>query len=354
MNKKVFTVLAAIIISLAVCTPVSAHEPGLASMDDGYHIYSSNPSYFSEEGLAALDNKALNIAIKSSTEVLFAINEYVDNDTIEYAENFYTNASGNENGILFLVTKDYWYVHCAGNTGEIFSEVDKDKIWDEYNKAKTYYDGVDAYLNIVSDKLADIKPPSYGDGSRLIDTADVLTDDEQWVLKAYFTRIADRYDFDIASVIVSSFEGMSADEYADSLYENCNFGRGDTKDGILLVANIETKQWATYAYGRGEAAFTEAGQKYMYDTYGPILDAKRYAEALNSYAGLCDRFLTQAESGVPFNAENLPVIPQEKILPRLVDDADILTDGQEKDLLNKLDAVSEDKGCDVAVVTVYS
>ena len=48
------------------------------------------------------------------------------------------------------------------------------------------------------------------------------------------------------------------------------------------------------------------------------------------------------------------LIPDEHQLPRLVDDADILTDSEEKQLLAKLDEISERQDFDVAVVTVES
>ena len=47
-------------------------------------------------------------------------------------------------------------------------------------------------------------------------------------------------------------------------------------------------------------------------------------------------------------------IPEERLLPRLVDDADLLTDSEESVLLSLLDDVSTQQQCDVAVVTVDS
>lgn len=41
-------------------------------------------------------------------------------------------------------------------------------------------------------------------------------------------------------------------------------------------------------------------------------------------------------------------------LPLLVDDADLLTDREEKSLNSKLERISEDQECEVAIVTVYS
>lgn len=48
------------------------------------------------------------------------------------------------------------------------------------------------------------------------------------------------------------------------------------------------------------------------------------------------------------------VIPEERMLPRLVDDADLLTDSEEEEIGALLDEISERQQFDVAVVTVYS
>ena len=46
-------------------------------------------------------------------------------------------------------------------------------------------------------------------------------------------------------------------------------------------------------------------------------------------------------------------IPSERLLPRLVDEADILTDYEEAELISKLDSVSEELQFDVVIATVY-
>lgn len=45
-------------------------------------------------------------------------------------------------------------------------------------------------------------------------------------------------------------------------------------------------------------------------------------------------------------------IPEERQLPRLVDDADLLSDSEEEQLLTRLDQISEQQKCDVAIVTI--
>lgn len=62
-------------------------------------------------------------------------------------------------------------------------------------------------------------------------------------------------------------------------------------------------------------------------------------------------FVLCAVQGVNVNAEEIPDTRQ---LPRLVDNADILTDSEEETLNDTLDEISEKQKCDVAVVTVNS
>ncbi|HHU53113.1 MAG TPA: TPM domain-containing protein [Clostridiaceae bacterium] len=56
---------------------------------------------------------------------------------------------------------------------------------------------------------------------------------------------------------------------------------------------------------------------------------------------------------IPFNVD-AQMIPDERLLPRLVDNADLLTNSEEEKLLDKLDSISEKHQTDVAIVTVYS
>lgn len=53
-------------------------------------------------------------------------------------------------------------------------------------------------------------------------------------------------------------------------------------------------------------------------------------------------------------AQSETAIPEEKLLPRLTDEADILSDTEEEKLLKNLDEVSERQKCDVVIATVAS
>ena len=63
-------------------------------------------------------------------------------------------------------------------------------------------------------------------------------------------------------------------------------------------------------------------------------------------------FLSLALLLFPLCAANAQTIPEERQMPRLVDDADLLDSTEEILLEEKLDEISERQQCDIAVVTV--
>lgn len=65
-------------------------------------------------------------------------------------------------------------------------------------------------------------------------------------------------------------------------------------------------------------------------------------------------FSVSADGLIPDEYYNANKVPDQRLQPRLVDAADILSDSEESRLLDKLDRISDAKGVDVVVLTVYS
>ena len=80
---------------------------------------------------------------------------------------------------------------------------------------------------------------------------------------------------------------------------------------------------------------------------------KKFFAALAAAAVMALSSLT-AFAAIPDEYYNSRTIPDERLKPRLVDDADILSDSEENKLLKKLDSISESYQIDVAVVTIDS
>ena len=145
---------------------------------------------------------------------------------------------------------------------------------------------------------------------RVNDLADLLTDREEEALLQKLDEISQRQRMDVTVVTVKDLDGYaSAAEYADAVYEYCRYGYGAEKDGLLLLISMEDRDWAVSTCGYGITAFTDAGIDYISKQIKSDLSDGNYAAAFDTYASLCDEFITQARSGSPFDKGNLPREP---------------------------------------------
>ncbi len=144
---------------------------------------------------------------------------------------------------------------------------------------------------------------------RLVDEAELLTEEESRSLEERLDELSEKYQCDIAIVTTEDTEGKSAAAYADDFYDYNGYGMGEGDDGILLLVDMGDREWAMSTYGFGITAFTDRGQKYLSDKFLPYLTDGDYMEAFTVYADLCGDFLKQAKNGEPFGEGNLPREP---------------------------------------------
>ncbi len=145
--------------------------------------------------------------------------------------------------------------------------------------------------------------------SRVVDRADLLTQREETDLLNVLDEISERQQVDIVVVTVDSLNGKSAMAYADDFYDDNGYGFGADHDGILLLVSMEKRDYWITTTGYGISAFTDAGIDYMEEMFVPALSDGAYARAFETYAELCDDFLTQAKTGRPYDRGNLPKAP---------------------------------------------
>ena len=183
---------------------------------------------------------------------------------------------------------------------------------------------------------------------RLVDEADLLSNSEEDDLCEKLDNISDEYKCDVVVATVNDLDGKSATAYADDFFDYSGYGYGNSADGILLLISIDDRDWAISTAGDGIYAFTDAGLDYMKGKFKPYLSDNEFYEAFDCFADLCDKFLLQAETGKPYDKGNMPLNNP----PRLVDEADLLSNSEEDDLRKKLDNISDEYKCDVVVATV--
>lgn len=144
---------------------------------------------------------------------------------------------------------------------------------------------------------------------RVIDMADLLSESEETALIEELDEISLRQNMDVVVATTDDLQGYSVQDYADLFYEQCNFGYGENKDGLLLLISMEDRDWYISTCGYGITAFTDAGIQYIGEQMTPDLSDADYADAFHTYAILCDDFITKAKDGEPYDNNDLPKEP---------------------------------------------
>lgn len=144
---------------------------------------------------------------------------------------------------------------------------------------------------------------------RLVDQADLLSDDEERELLSKLDEISERQQVDLVVVTRKSLKGKSPMEYADDYYDQKGYGFGDEKDGILFLLSMEERDWYISTKGFGITAVTDAGLEYMSEQFLDDLKEGEYASAFTTFAEQCDDYVTQARTGSSYDVGNLPKEP---------------------------------------------
>lgn len=126
--------------------------------------------------------------------------------------------------------------------------------------------------------------------------------------------------------------------------------------GLEPLITSEQKELLWNAYDEG-STYYDGIYNYLEQTEKLFADNLTPAGAgqTDAQTGTQSDAQTNAQTGEQGDAQTpAQMIPEERQLPRLVDDANLLSDSEEQELLAKLDEISERQQMDVAVVTVDS
>ena len=141
---------------------------------------------------------------------------------------------------------------------------------------------------------------------RLIDYAELLDDTEYTELESKLDRISEEYDCDVAVITEDSIDGEDEVAYADDFFDYNDYGMGEDKSGVLFLITMSERKWCISTHGAAIDIFTDRGQEYISGEIKPSLSAGDYYEAFDTFADLCEQFIIQAESGEPYDVDNMP------------------------------------------------
>ena len=151
-----------------------------------------------------------------------------------------------------------------------------------------------------------------GHPSRVIDYADLLTDEEEAALEKRLGDISDSRNFDIVVATTDDAEGKTAMEYADDLFDYGGYGMGESGiDGILMLIDMDNRDIWISTKGRGIDTFSDSDIQSVIDTFYDYVKNGDYYNA-------CDTFISTVSGRFDDDAydeyyESLSGIEQYKI-----------------------------------------
>ena len=183
-----------------------------------------------------------------------------------------------------------------------------------------------------------------------------LSDSELYELNNYAAGIENESGYALIFCIISDNGGMSNAEFAEEAY----YSYTDSENAVVFVHNETEKVYNYYIAGDENGAFSDAvidAMKTAYDTnesyYGGIMGFYAAAEtALDTpvyeTAPIGGNAVTNAPGSYVTEFEKV-----ERTLPLVVDQANIIPDDVEAELLARCEKIAEEYEMEVAIHTTY-
>lgn len=148
---------------------------------------------------------------------------------------------------------------------------------------------------------------------RLVDSADVLTDEEEEKLLTKLNYLSEKYEFDIVIKTMRDAEYSSIKQYADNFYDINGYGfdHGGKFDntGLALVMDFGKRDWAISTIGRAYREIKDTTIDEMADGFLPFLSNGDIYKGFDTFADLMEQLIVAMQAGTQVNfayAEDLP------------------------------------------------
>lgn len=139
----------------------------------------------------------------------------------------------------------------------------------------------------------------YSDGARdalLVDSADLLSDEDEDYINKRLEEISDSYGCEIAILTVTSSGISEIQDYAEDYYKENGYGYGSSGSGILMVIDMAKKESAIYANDAAADIFDDDDLENLKQSYLSYLTDKEYKEALTEFCESCESILADNSS----------------------------------------------------------
>ena len=140
-----------------------------------------------------------------------------------------------------------------------------------------------------------------GGSPKIIDNADVLSASEEAKLETMAVALVSKYDMDVVILVEDSIGLNDVTDYADDYFDFNGYGVGSKHSGVLLLLDMDEREWAISTCGDAIDALTDYGQEQIMDEVLEYLGDDEYYNGFHTYLELLDEYFESYENGEPID-----------------------------------------------------
>ena len=148
------------------------------------------------------------------------------------------------------------------------------------------------------------------------DAAGILTQEQTAELNATAGRISEQYDCAVYIVTLPdyrTYNNESVERCTEELYIYFDLGRGDGRDGLILLLSMAERDYDLWGYGPfGVYAFTDFGLDGLEESFLPYFRQNDWYGGFSAYLRGAASLLDQAAQGQPAEY-HMPKMPKAAI-----------------------------------------
>lgn len=150
-------------------------------------------------------------------------------------------------------------------------------------------------LNVNAESKLSENIPNVDETLKIYDFANLLTEQEESNLYARAINYTTVYNLDLVLVTINE-NHTNAQNYADDFYDYNNFGIGNTYDGLLVLIDMDTREFYISTTGQAILMYNDYRINSVLDDMTNYMQNGEYYWALNTSIDSLSNF---AQQGIP-------------------------------------------------------
>jgi len=280
--KKILTFLLTLIIAMI---PFSIKAEDEHVIVDDINDYFSSASEYRQ-----LESELQQIEADYSTGIYIILDRSIT-DVTSYAKDFLSSLNGDS--VVLAVSEDGYSLQASGShAGPVLSA--ETSLWNSYNDARTYSDGIRAFYRSVVQIIAkDNVVEGVTEYRYIVDDAYLLSGDERGRLEEKLSALSAKYGIDFVVHTTDSTGGVSQEAYADDYYDY----NGYRDDGVLLLVDMGDRYIYISTKGEGIDLLTDYGLNLILDEVEEGMIDGDYYQAFSDFADKTEELIISGRKG---------------------------------------------------------